>query len=140
MQISNRFSLGNSWPNNVEIGIDTETQKWLSDLLPVEINLELEGDVLRFSNIYLPALGSSAVRSEYRFASGSGRLDLEMSSVRDLSLKIVDLEELVREASRSGELYTSPVLSRLSGLINGIRSVELEISGKRIKGQLWIAE
>lgn len=127
--LAKKLDLGQSWPSEIAVGVNEETSDWLKGLLPLTLNLTLTEQHLSFGNLTLRGLVSSQVRNEYKYASGSGSLRMNISNVHDIDLEIYDLGSVVREASKSGELYVSPILSQVGGVIDQVKSVNLRIIG-----------
>lgn len=135
-ELAKRLKIGESWPKEISIGITEEAKIWLKGLLPLDVSLRLKTNELTFGNVTLNSLISAQERSEYQFASGSGEVKLRMSSASDIDLSINDLASVINEASKSGELYVSPNLSKMDGLIEQIESIGLRVAGKRVTGRI----
>lgn len=131
-------SLGwtSGWPKSIKVGISDQTRDWFGDLLPAELIMTLNHEKLTFTNITLQGLLSSVVKDEYRFASGSGKLVAGVGAGHDLEISIKDLASVIDTASKSGELYISPVFASVGLLGDKVQNVNLKIAGKRISGEV----
>lgn len=133
--LASKLGLGQKWPEEITVGVTEDSKVWLSSLVPLELNLTLSDTVLEFGNTRIQSLLSSQMRS-YDFASGSGQISVSVSGSRDLEIEVVDLKTLIREASRAGELYVSPMLGPVGGVIDKVEAVDLKIVGKQVKGKV----
>lgn len=120
--------------SNMEITIDRESGEQLGKILPVKLDLALEDGRLYFRSFGDNLLVSSDSKQKISYASRSAKFLMEYSGVDDASIEAYDVTYLMREATKTGNLYISKEL--ISGLevLSKLRNFKLVVSGDLIEG------
>lgn len=122
--------------SSLSIGIDENLKRMLSANLPADLNLEISPKSLGFSSNLMPGLQNALIKSDFKFATGSGRLDIQFTNPSKYELKIDNPSDLANYATSSGMLIVSSKIDRLFKTLPKVATISLSVNGKNISGQI----
>lgn len=122
--------------NSLSFGIDENTKTILAGSLPVDLKLTVTEKSLSFNSSAIPGLMNAFVKSDIEFATGSSKLNVEYSDSSKYQLKLEDPADLAHYATSSGKLTASSKLEGLFKTLPKVATIELNVSGKNISGQI----
>jgi len=120
----------------LSVGIDEGTKAMLAQNLPVDLTLAVTEKSLGFGSNKVVGLQNPLVKNDIKFATGSSKLDVEYSDSSKYQLKIENPADLLNYATASGVLTASPKLEGLFKTLPKVATIELNVNGKSISGQI----
>src|SRR3989344_5598549 len=120
----------------LDLGIDENLTALVAPNLPVDLELTISDKSLEFKNQNLPGLQNALIRTDFEFATGSGKLSVKYTDSSRYRLEIENPEELVFYATSSGFLMASDKLEGLFKSLPKVATIELNVNGKSILGSI----
>lgn len=117
-------------------GIDENLKVNLSPNLPADLNLEIYDKYLKFKSQGSPGLQNALVKTDFNFATASGKFSLKYSDPSRFHMEMKNPEDLIFYATSSGILTASGKLDGLFKSLPQVATIELNVNGKNISGQI----
>ena len=120
----------------LSLGIDENLKNILSTNTPVNLKLNVSEKSLSFNSNIISGLQNPLIKSDFEFATGSSKLNVEYSDASKYQLKLENPEDLANYATRSGSLTASTKLEGLFKSLPKVATIELSVNGKNISGKI----
>lgn len=121
---------------NLSIELDKDSLEKISPILPVTLFLEFEPKSVKFSDKSLSPLKSAISKSEFEFATGSGKLVLNAKSAQDFYMKLTDPKPLLEYATASGQINLANKTYAMFPILEKIARMELRVNGRYVSGEV----
>ena len=122
----------------LSFGIDENMKNALSQNLPVDLKLTVLEKSLSFNSNLVSGLQNPLGKSDFEFATGSSKLNLQYSDSSKYQLKIEDPFDLLNYATASGKLTASSKLEGLFKSLPKVATIEVNVNGKSISGKIGL--
>lgn len=122
--------------SDLSFGIDNNMISMLSQNVPVALKLTISDKSLSFNSSILSGLQNPLIKSDFELATGSSKLNVEYSDSSKYQLKLENPYDLVNYATASGKLTASSKLEGLFKSLPKVSTIELNVNGKSISGQI----
>ncbi len=136
LAFSQNLGIGDGWMSGVSATLDDQSLEKLSKILPVKLNLKFSGEGASFETLGLPSLESGLSKSEYNFATESGRLTLKTQDNNDFSLEVSDPGPLLNYATVSGQFRASAKVVEMVPILSKMAKIEVRVNGKNVRGEV----
>lgn len=120
----------------MKLELDDQSAERLRQVVPVELNLDIEPKKISFSNQRLPHLNRGESEKSFEFATESGRIKYKSSGGTSIDLEIEDPEPLLKYATESGQMSLSNKIDGLFPIMGKVGRIKLEVDGKRVGGEI----
>lgn len=138
LAMSERLGVGSDWQSGIELAINKQSLDKLSAVLPMKLNMEVNGNRIHLWQSGQAELIGSKIKGSFEFASSSGQLKVEGQDISNFRLSVVDPEVVLEESSKTGLLYLSKQLDGLKQILKNVASIELKIDGKIVDGTIVV--
>lgn len=118
------------------IDLDKSTKDKISSIFPNKLFLDFDGKKLKFKSSSISFLKSSLGKKDFKFATGSGKINLNYQNGQDFELNLEKPKDLVTYATISGNLSLSQKIDFLFPIAGKIAKIDLRVSGKTIEGEI----
>lgn len=130
------FKIGENWQKGIVLSLDSQSKQFLTELLPVKLDLTFSDGSMNFTTPAIFTLNSSLSGEKYEYATGSGKLTLDKKSERDFNIKIYSPGDLLKGATESGKLHLSSKLFNIFPILDRIDKIDITVQNKNINGKV----
>lgn len=120
----------------VSFGIDENMTNALKANLPVNLKLIVDERSLGFNSNIVSGLKNPLINSDVEFATGSSKMNAQVTDSSRYQIKLENPEDLVNYATSSGMLTTSSKIEGLFKSLSKVATIELNVNGKNISGKI----
>lgn len=120
----------------LSFGIDDNLATMINQNLPVNLNLKVSDKSLEFNSQMVAGLQNAMVKNDIEFATGSSKLNAQVTDSSKYQFKIDDPADLANYATASGMLITSSKIEGLFKTLPKVATIELNVNGKNISGKI----
>jgi hypothetical protein len=120
----------------LSFGIDDNLATMVSQNLPVNLNLKVSDKSIEFNSLMVAGLQNTLVKNDIEFATGSSKLNAQVTDSSKYQIRIDDPEDLLNYATASGMLTTSAKIEGLFKTFPKVATIELNVNGKNISGKI----
>lgn len=146
LEFSRKLGASEAWMEGISLDLDSGTRNKLSQVLPLELFVSFRKDSLKFKSTQSSfaakfknkALQSAQSKSDFEFATGSGKISLKSQNERDFSLDIKDPSPLLQYATESGQIYLSKKVYDMFPISGNIARIEISVNGKDVSGEILL--
>lgn len=135
-QFNQKLGIGNEYLDGISLDLDPETIKELNNFLPVDVTVKITPESINFSNGGTSGIVSSLVGDAKEYSTGSGKLRYRQSLDTEFQLEITDPEPLLKDATASGKFVLSDKLQPLFPILARVGTIEMNVSGKSVNGNI----
>lgn len=121
---------------SVSFGIDEKLSGALKSNLPVDLNMTINDKSINFNSQLIPGLQNALIKKDIEFASGSGKFNAQFTDSSKYQINLENPADLVDYATSSGILTASSKLDPLFKTLPKVATIELNVNGKNISGQI----
>ena len=135
-KFSQNLGVSSGYLDGIELELDNESIGKVSEITPIEANLEVSDRALKFSSKSAKSLKSALSKSDYRLASGSGVFEMNVNSGSDFKINIKEPKEVLEYATSSGELTLSSKINPWFQTLQRVDRIYIEVKGKALNGEI----
>lgn len=120
----------------ISLSIDKSLSEFLQSGLPTKLILDIDERSLNFKSYSAASLQNPLVKSDFEFATASGKLSVKYTDPSKYQLSIQNPGDLVYFATSSGALTISEKIEGLFQTLPKLATIELTVNGKNIAGKI----